>query len=116
MQTVVHVSSPDPGDQQHAMVNALNLLGDGSVSAPGDDVAVLGTGGGVRMFVTETATNEQLVAELLDEGTTLFACRNALAGMGATDDDLLPGVAGVPTGAGKLAKLQDDGYGYIKAP
>lgn len=36
--------------------------------------------------------------------------------MGATDDDLLPHVEGVPSGSGALARLQDEGYGYIEAP
>ncbi|MFC5972313.1 DsrE family protein [Halomarina salina] len=116
MQTVVHVSSPDPGDQQHAMVNTLNLLEDASVSAPDDDVVLLANGSGVRMFVQATASNRRLVEELVDRGTTLFACRNALRGMGATDEDLLPGVEGVPSGTGTLAHLQSEGYGYIKAP
>lgn len=116
MRTVIHASSPDPGDQQHAMVNTLNLLGDDSVSSRDDDVAVVANGAGVRMFVEATAPNEDMVAELHEQGVELLACRNALRGMGATDDDLLSGVEGVPSGSGALARLQNEGYGYIKAP
>lgn len=116
MQTVIHVSSPAPNDQQHAMVNVLNLLTDDSVSEPDDDVAVVANGAGVRMFVEATASNRDLVEELHERGVTLLACRNAMQGMGATDDDLLPGVEGAPSGSGALARLQDEGYGYIKAP
>ncbi|WP_227375237.1 DsrE family protein [Haladaptatus halobius] len=86
MKTVIHVSSPNLHDHQHAMVNTLNLLTDGSGSSLGDDVAVVANGAGVRVFVE------------------------------ATDDDLLPGVEGVPAGSGALARLQDGGYGYFKTP
>ncbi|QLK26826.1 DsrE family protein [Natrinema zhouii] len=116
MQTVFHVSSPDPGDQQHAMVNALNLLADNSVSSSADDVAIVANGAGVRMFVTETASNRDMVDTLREQDVTLLACRNSLDGMGATDADLLPGVEEAPSGSGALARFQDEGYGYIKAP
>ena len=99
------------------MVNAQNLLDDESVSSTDDDVAVVANGAGVRMFVEATASNRETVEDLRERGVSLLACRNSLRGMGATDDDdLLPGVEGVPTGIGALARLQDEGYGYVKAP
>lgn len=73
-------------------------------------------GAGVRMLVGATAADPELVEELRENDVTLLACRNALRGMGATDDDLLPGVEGIPSGSGALARLQNEGYGYIKAP
>ena len=115
MQTAIHASSPEPGDQQHAMVT-LNLLDDESVSSPDDDVALVANGADVRMFVAETASSCDMVEALRERGVSLFACRNALCGMGATDDYLLPGVSRVPSGSGALTRLQDEGYGYIKAP
>ncbi len=116
MKTVLHVSSPHPDDQNHAAVNTLNLIGDEAVYSEGDDVVVLANGAGVRMFVDTTAAHPEMIERLADRGVALRACRNALYGMGATDDDLLPGVSGVPSGSGELARLQDDGFGYIKAP
>ena len=116
MKTVIHVSSADPNAQREAIANTLNLVGDESVYTPGDDVVVLANSAGVRMFVEATTALEGLVEEMSDRDITLRACRNALRGMGATDDDLLPGVEGVPSGSGELARLQDEGYGYIKAP
>ncbi|MCO8244312.1 DsrE family protein [Haladaptatus sp. AB643] len=116
MKTVVHVSSPDPNDQREAVANTLNLVMDESVSAPDDDVVVLANGAGIRMFVEATSALSELVEEMKNRDVALRACRNALRGMGATDDDLLPGVEGVPSGSGELAKLQAEGYGYIKAP
>jgi len=116
MKTVIHVSSPDPNEQREAIANTLNLVADESVSEPGDHVVVLANGAGVRMFVEATTTREEFVNELRNYDIALRACRNALHGMGATDDDLLPGVEGVPSGSGELARLQDEGYGYIKAP
>ena len=116
MKTVFHVSSPDAGDQQHAMINAANLLADESVYSSGDEVVILANGAAVRMFVEETADHPDMVETLFDDGVSLRACGNALASMNATDDDLLAGVERVPSGSGELARLQDEGFGYVKAP
>jgi intracellular sulfur oxidation DsrE/DsrF family protein len=97
MKTVFHVSSPDSGDQQHAMINAANLLADESVYSSGDEVVILANGAAVRMFVEETADHPDMVESLFDDGVSLRACGNALASMDATDDDLLAGVERVPS-------------------
>ncbi|GAA5063613.1 DsrE family protein [Haladaptatus pallidirubidus] len=98
------------------MVNALNLLTDESVSSPDDEVVIVANSAGVRMFVSATAANPEMVNNLLDQDVSLRACQNALRGMGVTDEELLTGVEGVPSGSGELARLQNEGYGYIKAP
>lgn len=116
MKTVFHVSSPNAGDQQHAMINAANLLADESVYSAGDEVVVLANGAAVRMFVAETAEHPDMVESLIDDGVSLRACGNALAAMDATDDDLLAGIERVPSGSGELARLEDEGFGYVKAP
>lgn len=97
------------------MVNVLNMLRDESVYEAGDDVAIVANGGGVRTFVAATASALDRVDQLQAEGVARYACGNALRGMHA-DDDLLPGVEVVPSGSGALARLQDEGDGYVKAP
>lgn len=116
MQTVFHVSSDDPADRRHAMVNVRNLLDDESVSSSADDVAIVANGAGVRMVVAVTAEHQEMVEMLHDRGVSLLACGNSLTSIDATDSDLLPGVERVPAGVGALARLQDEGYGYVKAP
>jgi intracellular sulfur oxidation DsrE/DsrF family protein len=116
MKTVFHVSSPAAGKQEHAMVNVLNMLRDETAYEEGDVVAIVANGGGVRLFVTETASAPGLVERLRSLGVGLYACGHALEGMGVTGDDLLPGVEVVPSGSGALARLQGEGYGYVKAP
>ena len=116
MQTVFHVSSPDPHDHRHAMVNVLNLLEDGSVPVVGDDVTLVTNGGAVRMLLGETAAHAEFVERLRGVGVSLCACGNALRGQGWTAEDLLPGVDVVESGVGELARLQAVGYGYVKAP
>lgn len=116
MKTVFHVSSSDTGDQQHAMINVANLLADQSVYSSGDEVIILANGAAVRMFVEETADHPDMVETLFDDGVSLRACGNALSSMNATDDDLLAGVEIVPSGSGELARLQSEGFGYVKAP
>lgn len=116
MKTVFHISSPDAGDQQHSMINATNLLADESVYSTGDEVVILANGAAVRMFIEETADHPDMVESLIDDGVSLRACGNALASMNAADDDLLAGVEIVPSGSGELARLEDEGFGYVKAP
>jgi intracellular sulfur oxidation DsrE/DsrF family protein len=116
MRTVFHVSSPAPADQEHAMVNVLNMLYDETVYEEGDEVVIVANGGGgVRMFVEATASAPDRVEQLREDGVELYACGNALRGMHA-EDDLLAGVEVAPSGSGALARLQDEGYGYVKAP
>ncbi|AGN00060.1 hypothetical protein L593_00525 [Salinarchaeum sp. Harcht-Bsk1] len=116
MQTVFHVSSPESDVRRHAMVNVTNLLEDDTTAAPDDDVAIVANGAGVRMFVASTAANGELVASLVERGVECFACGASLAKMNAITADLLPGVERVQSGVGALARLQDEGYGYVKAP
>ncbi|WP_101297661.1 DsrE family protein [Halegenticoccus soli] len=116
MKTVFHVSSPDPGDQRHALANAANLWADDAVSAPGDEIVVVANGGGVRMFVEGAAADPEMVAALAERGIAFRACSNALRGAGKTAEDLLEGVEAVPSGVGELARLQSEGFGYVKAP
>lgn len=116
MQTVFHVSSDDPADRRHAMVNVSNLLDDESVASTGDDVTIVANGAGVRMVVAGTAEHPEMVSALHERGVALLACGNSLASVGAADSDLLSGVERVPAGVGALARLQDEGYGYVKTP
>ncbi len=67
------------------------------------------------MLVEATTALEEFVNELRNYDIALRACRNALHGMGATDETCCR-VEGVPSGSGEHARLQDEGYGYIKAP
>lgn len=116
MRTVFHVSAADPADQEHALVNLRNLLDDDTVSDEGDRVAVVANGDGVRAFVVATATAPDRVEELRAAGVDLYACLHSLRRRGLTDAGLLPGVETVQSGTGALARLQDEGYGYVKAP
>lgn len=116
MNTVFHVSSPDPDDHHHAMVNVLNLLADDGVSSVDDEVALVTNGGAIRMFVEPAAAHPDVVDRLRQADVELSACGNALRGQGVSEDELLPGVQVVPSGVGELARLQETGFGYIKAP
>jgi len=116
MQTVFHVSSPDADVRRHALVNVNNLLEDDTVTSAADDVAIVANGAAVRMFVDGVAEHEPLVASLLAREVDCFACSASLERVDATAEGLLSGVEPVESGVGALASLQDDGYGYVKAP
>lgn len=98
------------------MINVANLLTDESVYSSGDEVVILANGAAVQMLVEETTNHSDMVESLINDSVSLRACGNSLVSMNATDDDLLAGVEYVPSGSGELARLQDEGFGYVKAP
>ncbi|GKZ14395.1 hypothetical protein BG842_21065 [Haladaptatus sp. W1] len=114
--TVIHLSSGESAAQEHALLNAKNLLDDETV--PVKDLVLLANGKGILVYTPPTADNEfaDRIASLQERGVTFRACENAMEMLDVTEDDLLPGVESVPSGVGELARLQELNYGYIKAP
>lgn len=112
MRTAVHLSSPTVEGRERALRSVLNLVADGN---PTDEVRVVAHAGGVRALRVDTAgeTERARISRLLEAGVAVAACRNTLDGV---DADLLPGVETVASGVGALARLQDEGWGYLKLP
>ena len=49
-------------------------------------------------------------------GVDVYSCQNAMNAQGLTSDDLVGGVETVPSGVGRIADLEADGFLYIKIP
>lgn len=112
MDVVFHVTAGDRDAVERAVGNAENLLADetvdvGSVAlvANGDAVAHLGAGGDLATDVTV----------LLDRGVAVKACGNTLERRGESQTDLVVGVEVVASAMGELARLQEQGYAYIRS-
>ncbi len=113
MKTVLHLSSGDDGDWQHALANAENLLGDDTLDL--DATAFVANGDAVRLLLADSEYTDRITA-LLDRGMDFFACSNSLRGREIDPDTLLPGVGPASSGVGELTRRQDDGYAYVKIP
>jgi intracellular sulfur oxidation DsrE/DsrF family protein len=111
MRTVFHLIAEDEDQQQSVLTIAENLSEDETVEM--DDIAVVAQGGGIGP-VTEDGAHSDEVVSLLDAGISFRACRNTLDTKDLDEADLVEGVQTVPSGAGELTRLQDDGYAYIR--
>ena len=114
--TVIHLSSGETADQKVALLNAKNLLDDESVSVK--EVAFVANSKGVTTYTPPGEENEfyDTITALQERGVEFRACGNAMEALELTEEDLVDGVEPVPSAVGELARLQELGYGYIKAP
>lgn len=108
--TVFHLASGDPDEQELVLTLAENLTKDETIEM--DDVAVLAQAEGIDP-VTIGADGESQVRTLLDEGVSFKACSNTLSMFDLEESDLVDGVETVSSGVGELTRLQNDGYAYI---
>jgi hypothetical protein len=113
MRVVFHLSSGDVGDWRHALANVRNLLDDGTVEA--SDVALLANGDAIYL-VTEDSPLAADVRALAGDDVRCLGCSNSLAGRDLPESALLANVETVSSGVGALARLQSDGYAYLKVP
>lgn len=111
MRTVFHLIDADPDQQKTGLTVAGNLLRDDSVQI--DDVVVVAQARGIEP-VLAGGDHEDRVRTLQEEGVTFRACGNTLESREMDESDLVDGVEVVPSGAGELTRLQDDGYAYIR--
>ncbi|WP_137291114.1 DsrE family protein [Natronorubrum halophilum] len=111
MQTVFHLTSDDPEQQQTVLTIAENLSTDDSVEM--DDIAIVAQAGGIEPL-TAGGDGSDTVESLLADGFSVKACGNTLDLEDLAESDLVDGVETVPSGGGELTRLQDDGYAYIR--
>jgi intracellular sulfur oxidation DsrE/DsrF family protein len=111
VQTVFHLITGDPGQQQTALNIVRNLTEDDSVEM--DAIAVVAQFDGIAP-VTAGGEGSDRVSDLTSRGVSFRACRRTLDAREMSESDLLDGVEVVPSGAGELTRLQHDGYAYIR--
>ena len=111
MRTAFHLIDADPDQQRTCLTIAHNLLKDDSVHI--DDVVIVAQARGIEPVLADGDYADR-VRTLQDEGVTFRACGNTLESREMDESDLVDGVEVVPSGAGELTRLQDDGYAYIR--
>jgi hypothetical protein len=113
MRTAFHVTDSSVESHRRALLSVSNLLADPTVDADADaDVVVVANAGGVRMLTENPNANR--VRALQRRGVRFVACRNSVERVGFGPGDLLDGVDVAGSGVGELARLQAEGYGYVR--
>lgn len=111
MKAVFHLSDRDPAQWSRGLGNISNLLEDETVDC--EDVVLVVNSDAVHLLRRGSGYAEEIVA-LADRGVTIAACRNTLERSSLGTADLIPAVKTVTTAMGAIARLQTDGYAYIK--
>lgn len=111
MQTVFHLIQGDSEDRKTALTIAENLTQDETVEM--DAIEVVAQADGIEPLTADGEDSDH-VRSLLDDGVAFKACGNTLDMEDLDEADLVDGVETVPTGAGELTRLQDEGYSYIR--
>lgn len=111
VKVVFHHSNDDPDLHERVVGNVANLLDDESVDL--DAVALVANSGGMNLLLDDSPQCEQVEA-LQRRGVRFKQCRNTIEGTDVTEADLVDGVELVSSGVGELARLQSDGYAYVR--
>jgi len=111
MRTAFHVTDSSVESHRRALLSVSNLLAEPTVDADAD-VVVVANAGGVRMLTENPNANR--VRALQRRGVRFVACRNSVERVGFGPGDLLDGVDVAGSGVGELARLQAEGYGYVR--
>ena len=111
MDVVFHVPEGERQSVEGAIANAENLLADESVDV--EAVVLVANSDAVTHLVAGSDLADDLTV-LMDRGVAVRACGNSLAGRDLSSAELLGGVEVVPSAVGELARLQADGYAYIR--
>jgi uncharacterized protein len=111
LQVVLQVSDPDEARWNLVLNNARNLqadLGKGNV-----DVEIVVYGPGIGMLKAESLVGNR-VADSTAAGIRIVACENTMKAQKLKRDDMLTGVEYVPAGVVEIAKLQKQGWSYLR--
>jgi intracellular sulfur oxidation DsrE/DsrF family protein len=108
---VIQVSDAESAKWNLALNNARNVqqsLGAGKV-----DIEIVAYGPGIGMLKTDSLVGDR-IADALHDGIKVVACQVTMKAQKLTDNDMLPGIGYVPSGAVELIKKQQQGYAYIR--
>ncbi len=108
---VFQVSDADPAFHEQVLRNVRNTAADLGQDA---EVAVVTHGPGLQLAIGATGWTDQ-VAELVESGVEVMACRNTMQRLGIEPEQLLPGVEMVSAGIGEIVRRQQDGWAYVRA-
>ena len=111
LKAVIHINFPESGVQGAGLKNLTNILEE----APDAQVEVVCHGAGIGLVEKARTEHAEAVEALVKKGVKFVACENTMRQKSIRKEDLLPGVATVPSGTVEvIRKQQKDGYAYFK--
>lgn len=111
LKSVVHINFSDAERQGHGLKNIENILQDVEEAAA---IEVVCHGAGISLLLKDQTNHGDQVKELTKQGVRFTACENTMKQKSLREEDLVPGVRTVPSGAVEVLKKQQEGYGYFK--
>jgi uncharacterized protein len=111
IKVVFDITSKDTATHS-AVVRHVTMM---SKSYPQSTFEVVIYGGALPMVLSEKSTVQKKLSQLVTSKNVSFkVCAVTMSRWGATQANLIPGVAVVPDGILEIVTLQRAGYGYIK--
>lgn len=111
LRAILHINFDDKEKQGHGLKNAANFLKE--VGTEGA-IEVVCHGAGIGLLVKDRSAHAEQVRQLVQQGVRFAACANTMRDRSIRKEDLLPGVAIVPSGIVEVVRKQQEGYGYFK--
>lgn len=107
---VVHVNFDEADRQKLGLKNVGNMI----KGVKESDIEVVCHGKGIGLLLKGKSAASEEIATLMKAGVQFAACENTMREKSIKKEDLLPGVATVPSGAVEVVRKQQAGYGYFK--
>lgn len=114
LRVVVHVNFSDTARQGRGLENVENILKTAAAAGLKTEVEVVCHAGGIELAVKAKSAHAGAVESLRKQGVRFVACENTMRKRSLRVDDLLPGIATVPSGAFEVVVRQRDGWSYFK--
>lgn len=109
---ILHLDSADPARLGLVLRNAANYLK--ALPDQNFSLEIVANGPAVLILTTLHKNLRQQALPILDSGVKLKVCANALAENGLTQENIWPECIVVPAGLVEIARLQKEGFAYIK--
>jgi uncharacterized protein len=114
VKVVVHLNTAQTSHERVGLKNVENILKAAGAEGLKADLEVVCHGDGLRLVEKARTELAAEVTALADQGVRFVACQNTMRERSLQADDLLPGVATVPSGAYEIVRRQQFGYAYFK--
>lgn len=112
---VIHISTDAVSDWQMALRNLQNLVRDGSVSTPPEEMQVVVNGPGVQ-FLLAASPDASKISKMVNAGVTVNVCSNSLSRFDHDPNAVIDGVSIVKSGVAEVVRAQKQGKHYLKLP
>ena len=109
---IVHVNR----EEDFSMKAALGAAGNYLAALPDGNfkLVLLANGPAVKFFKKDSVYASEIERLQRSLHLSLVLCRHALEGNAVTESELIPGCRIVPAGIVELARLQAEGFAYVK--